>query len=102
MLTLKSDQTAVAHVKAVDAEGHPTTDFEEAPTWETSNPQIVTVQPSADGLTCVVGSPSPGELGSSTVSVKATIDGNDIVGTAEVEVVAAEAASLEITFDAPK
>jgi hypothetical protein len=102
MLTLKSDQISVAHVKAVDAEGHPTTDFEDDPVWETANPQIVTVQPSADGLTCVVGSPTPGQLGVSTVSVKATVGGKEIVGQADVEVVAAEAVSMEITFDAPK
>lgn len=94
-------QTAVAHIAAVDAEGNPAT-LDSAPLWSSSDPSIVTVTPSADGMSAVIGSPSPAPLGSAVVTVTATVAGGDVSGTLAVDIIGSAATAINITTDAPK
>src|SRR6476646_2345187 len=56
-------QQSVAHIAAVDAEGNPAT-LDTAPAWVSSDPSIVTVEAAPDGMSAVIGSPTPAPLGS--------------------------------------
>lgn len=93
-------QEAVAHIQAVDAEGNAAT-LDSAPTWTSSDPSIVTVTPAPDGLTAVIGSPSPAPLGSAVVTVSAQVGGNTVSGTLAVDIIGSAATAINITTDAP-
>lgn len=69
------------------------------PVWATDNPAILTLEPAADGLSCVV--KSTGVLGTATVQFAADADlgagTKDIIGTLEVEVTARGATTVVLT-----
>jgi hypothetical protein len=93
-------EQTVAHVQAVDADGNAAT-LDSAPTWSSSDPTIVTVTPSPDGLTCVIGSPTPGPLGSAVVTVTAAVGSNTVSGTLAVDIIGSAAVSINVTTDTP-
>ena len=70
-----------------------------APAWATDNPAILTLEPAADGLSCVV--KSTGVVGTATVQMTADADlgagTKALLGTLEVEVTAREATSVALT-----
>lgn len=91
-LMLGDDQKVTLRVKFVTGEGNPAK-VDGAPAWETSNEELFELEPSDDGLTCVV--TTVGMLGIGQVSVSADADlgtgSRDIIGTLEIEVVSGEA-----------
>ena len=99
-MQMTDSQTAVAHLEAQTAEGNPAK-LDTAPTWATSDAAIVLVEPSADGMTCVISSPTPAPLGSAVVTVEAVVKGNTISATLAMDIVAGTAAILNITTDEP-
>jgi len=100
MLQMTDLQQCVATVAAVSTEGNPAS-FDSPPTWNSANPGIVTVTPSADGLTAVISSPSPGPLGTSTVTVIGTSGGTQLTASADVEIISSAATSMTLTFGTP-
>jgi hypothetical protein len=94
-------QQAVATVEATTSEGNPAGPLDTPPAWSSSDETIVLVQPSADGMTCVISSPSPGPLGSAVVTVDATVGGAALTATLAVDIVASAAAALTISVAAP-
>lgn len=81
-----------------DAKGNPAP-LDGAPSWESSNPEVLVVAPAADGMSATVSAIGP--LGSAQVTVSADArlgpDTKTITGTLDVEVTASEAATIEIT-----
>ena len=94
-------QQCVASVKATTIEGNPAGALDTPPKWTSSDNAIVLVEPSPDGMTCVIKSPSPGPLGSAVVTVTADVDGEPLEATLAVDIIASDAAKLEITTTAP-
>jgi|SRR5690242_5931326 len=103
MQQLTDVQKVTATIAAVDAAGNPA-QLDGAPTWSSSNPDIVSVTPAADGLTAVIAAVGP--LGTSQISVSADARlGPDVVtlsGQDDVTVVASEATTLGISFGTPE
>jgi len=95
---LRDDQTASATVTAKDARGNLAEI--QAPAWASSDEGIITVEPSADGLSATITPTGP--LGTAQVQFSADADlGEGVVtlsGAADVEVVGGEASSVEITL----
>jgi len=61
------------------------------PTWESSTPEILTLEPAADGLSCTV--KAAGELGDGNVKVTAQVRAGDPAETRFVEITIPVAAS---------
>ncbi len=99
-MQMTDSQTAVAHLEAQTAEGNPAK-LDTPPNWSSSDTAIVLVEPSPDGMTCVISSPTPAPLGSAVVMVDAVVKGNTITSTLAVDIVAGTAVILNITTDEP-
>jgi len=73
------------------------------PEWFVDNPNVLSLAPAADGMSCVISSVGP--LGNATVSLKADADMGagvvDLAGTFDVEVVSGAAAVATITPGTP-
>lgn len=97
---LMDDQHVELTIAAVDDAGNPTT-LTSVPTWAVSDDTVLTVTPSADGMSADL--VAVGKLGSSQVSVSAVIDADHppISGTLDVNVVASGAVSITITPGTP-
>jgi hypothetical protein len=67
---LRDDQRLPLRVTAKDHAGNPAT-VDGAPTWESSDLNVLTVEPSADGMTCFA---VPVALGTADVTVTADAD----------------------------
>ncbi len=85
-----------------DSKGNPAP-VDGVPQWATSDPAVVTVTPSADGLSADVVAVG---LGTAQVSVVADADldageTRELTGTLDVQVKAAEAVTLGITTPTP-
>ena len=100
MLTLKDNQKAVLSVAGQDAKGNPAT-LSTAPTWAVggANPEIVTIAPSADGLTCEINAVGP--LGTAQVTVSDTVGANTLQGVLDITIIAGDATSLAINAGIP-
>lgn len=99
METITAVQQVPATAAPVDAKGNPvTTTFPTPPSWLSSDTTVLTVTPSADGLSAVA--TAVGKIGSATITVSGTPSGetSPISGTAEVQVTAAQAASFALSF----
>jgi hypothetical protein len=99
-MQMTDTEKCTAHVRATTSEGNPAT-LADVPVWNSDDPTVVTVEPSPDGMTCVIKSPSPGPLGSAVVTVSAKIGTETVESTLAVDIVAGDATKLEITTDAP-
>lgn len=91
-LELGDSQQVTATVVPDDADNQPTTD---TLTWTASAPTAVTLQPSADTLSCVI----LGAVPTPNVIITAT-DPNGLTVTGELDVVAGPATSLSLSFGA--
>lgn len=99
-MQMTDSQNAVAHIGGVvDSDGNPAK--LDSVTWESSDSAIVTVDPSTDGMSCVVGSPIKGPLGSAVVTVSAKSGTHDLSATLAVDIIAGDAVAIEITTDEP-
>lgn len=101
-LILTDEQKVTLSVAFVTAKGNPAT-VDGPPVWTVSNDTVLSVVPSADGLSADVVSVGP--LGASQVSVTADADlgagVTALIGTLDVTVVASEAASIVISAGTP-
>lgn len=81
--------------KFVDKKGNPAK-VDGAPTWLTDNPDVLSLTPSADGLTCTVAAVGP--LGAGKISMKADADLGagvvELVGTLDFEITAGQATTV--------
>lgn len=101
-LILTDQQKVTFSVSFVTAKGNPAT-VDGAPVWTVSNGVVLSVVPSANGLSAEVVAVGP--LGASQVSVIADADlgagVTALIGTLDVTVVASEAASIIISAGTP-
>jgi uncharacterized protein (DUF2147 family) len=93
-----SDPAATAAVTLTDAAGAATTP-DATPTWaEDSNGTVLTLAPSADGMSATLTWVAPG---TANISFNATDnDGTTVIATGSVEVTPGEAKTAEMTFTA--
>ena len=101
-IQLTDSQQCELSIKPVDKKGNPAK-VDGKPVWSVDNTELLSVTPSADGLSCTLAAVGP--LGSGTVSVKADADlgegVSEVVGVANVEVVAGQAVTVNIESGAP-
>lgn len=101
-MQMNSQQESVASLQGVDADGNPTNVvFDSPPSWSSDDPAVVTVTPAPDGLTCVIGSPSPGPVGSAVVTLDGVIKGKTVQATLAVDIIAADAVAVNIVAAPP-
>lgn len=95
---LRDDGSASATVSAKDSKGNPAT--VQAPSWASSDETILSVTASADGMSATVGAVGP--LGTAQVQFSCDADLGEgvrtLTGSADVEVLAGEAAVIEISL----
>lgn len=98
--TLPDDKTATLSIQPVDAAGFPAA-IDGIPVWSVSDPSVITVNVSADGLSAQLVPASPVVLGTSQVSVTVDADLGEgvtsIVGLLDVEVVAGTTVAVNIS-----
>ncbi|MBK7542797.1 MAG: hypothetical protein IPI57_13705 [Candidatus Competibacteraceae bacterium] len=101
-LTLQVTQQFPIEIQPVDARGNPAA-VDGAPAWSVSDETLLTVDPADDGLSAVVSAVGP--VGSAQVTVRADArmgaEVREIVGTLDVSLVAAEAATLRLVPGVP-
>lgn len=100
--TLADSQQVEITIKVVDKKGQPA-QTDGPPAWLTDNSEVLSLTPSADGLSCTVAAVGP--LGTATVSVTADADLGagkiDLAGSLEIEVTAGQATALTLTPGTP-
>lgn len=100
-MDLRDDQQVDLSIQPVDKKGKPA-QLDGIPVWASSDETVITVTPSADGLSAVAVGVAPGQA---RVVVTADADlgagVTDITGTLEFNVVAGSAATINITAGAP-
>lgn len=98
MYTMTDTQKAPLSIEPVDKAGNPAP-VEGPPSWEASDPNLLDVTPSADGLSAVISAKGP--LGSCQVTVNADADVGEgvvpITGVLDVQIVAGQAVALKIS-----
>lgn len=96
-LQLTDSQQCELSIKPVDKKGNPAK-LDGKPVWSVDNTELLAAVPSDDGMSCTLKAVGP--LGSGTVSVKADADlgegVTEVVGVANVEIVAGQAVSVNI------
>lgn len=94
-MLIKATQMFVATIQPVDAKGNPAL-VDGMPTWASSNPLVLTVEPAADGLSAMVKAVGP--VGTGQVSVQGDADLGEgqklIIGTLDVEVTPGDAVTF--------
>ncbi len=102
-ITFTTIQQLPVSIQPVNDKGKPAP-VDGAPVWLTDNTDVVALTPSADGLSCVI--VAVGIPGTATVQVTADADlgtgVTNLIGTIEVEVVAAPATSIVVTPGTPE
>lgn len=100
MLLTDTQQVDLA-IKPLDKKGNPA-QVDGTPVWASSNPDVVSVVPSADGLSAVA---KAGNIGTSQVSVTADADlgpgVTTISGVLQIDVAGGQAVSLGIIAGTP-
>ncbi len=103
MLTLTDEQKCHLSIQPLTAAGNPAK-VDGAPVWEASDPSILSLAVADDGLSADIATDGP--LG--TCQIKVTADADlgqgvrSITGVLDVEVIAAEAASLSVVARTPE
>ena len=100
MAQLSIDQTGTARFAPKDRAGNPAL-IDGAPSWLIDRADLADLAFSLDGLTCAI--VPKGALGTLTLSVSADADLGEgvvnLVGSAEVEIVAGQAVLLDLAID---
>jgi len=100
--TLTDIQQVTLAITAVDARGNPAK-LDGAPVWATSDAALLTVTPSADGMSCVATAVGP--LGTAQVTVTADADLGagirELTGLLDIEIIASEALNVTIVPGTP-
>lgn len=98
MAEITDSQKVTLSVKFVDRKGNPAP-VDGVPSWGVDNTDVLAIEVSEDGLTCVASAVGP--LGTGLVSMTADADLGEgvtpIAGTFELTVTAGEATTVEIT-----
>ena len=98
MFELPGDKSVSLSVQFLDSRGNPA-EVDGVPNWFIDNPNVATIAPAADGLSCLVTPAGP--LGDAMVSIKADADLGEgvinLVGTFELTVTAGQATQVVIT-----
>lgn len=100
--TLTDIQHVPVTLETDDAAGNPLTGatFTIPPGWSSSDPTVVTVTASADGLSADV--VTTGKLGTAQITVTGTaVDGKVITGIGDVSVVTSGPATFKLNFGTP-
>lgn len=103
-LTLTGEQHAtLGPLRFLSKKGNPAT-VEGIPTWESSDPTVATVTPSADGMTALLETPGP--AGTARITATADADRGEgvrpITGILDVTVLEPEAETVEIPTGTPE
>lgn len=102
MITLTDLQKVELAIAPVDAMGN-AAPVEGVPVWVSSDPAVVAVTPSPDGMTCVAVTVGP--IGTAQITVSADADLGPgvatITGVLDVQVIASQAVSLAVTAGVP-
>lgn len=98
MLTLTDSQKCTLKISVVDKKGNPAV-ADDTPVWNVDNPNVLSITPSDDGLSCDIASLGP--LGDALVSVSADVASTPISGTLQVAVTAGAATTIEIQAGEP-
>jgi hypothetical protein len=99
-LVLADDQQVTLAVSGTDDRGNPAPlDPSVQVIWAVSDTTLLSVVPSTDTLSCVIASLGP--LGTAQVTVSATINNNQVMGTLDVQIVNSAAVTLSITPGVP-
>jgi hypothetical protein len=98
---LRDSQQVTLSVEALDAEGNPAN---VTTAWSSSDTSIASVTDGGDGTALVVASPEADGLGTTTIKVTVTdnSDGDVHEGTFEVEVIAGDAVTVNISAGTPE
>jgi hypothetical protein len=103
MFQLGSSQQVLLSVAFRDRRGNPAR-VDGTPDWLTDNSEVLALEPSGDGLSCLVRALGP--LGKATVTLSADADLGEgslpIVGSFEVEVTAGNATVVELVPGTPE
>lgn len=103
MVLLTDSQEIDLAIKPLTKKGHPA-QVDGTPVWSSSDPQIATVNPAADGLSCVVRAGA--NLGSVQISVTADADLGagvaPLTGVLDLEVIGGGAATMSIIAGTPR
>lgn len=101
-MNLTDSQQATLSIQPVDKKGNPAL-VDGVPAWLSSNSEVVTVTPSADGLSAVAVAVGP--LGTATVSVTADADlgagVTEIAGSLDITITAGAATTVSISAGDP-
>lgn len=101
MTPLKTNDMLPFTISPADADGNPTAGaFDAPPVWSSSDVTVVAVSASADGLTGNCTSPT-GKLAGATISVSGLVNGVSIQGTAQINVVPGDIASIVLVPGTP-
>jgi hypothetical protein len=101
MLLLTDEQQVVFRASAVDARGNPATlDANASPTWNVADNTLLTLTPVADDPMSAVGV-AVGPLGVTQVSFTATVNGNQVAGMIDTQIIASDAVNISISADTP-
>lgn len=101
-MILTSEEKVSAMIQAITPAGNPAR-FDGIPVWETSDPMVVAVFPSPDGLSAEIHSV---DFGQAIVTVRCDADLDvgevrELVGMVDITVVEPEAASMTVSTGAP-
>lgn len=102
MNTIKDNQQVTITLEVDDIVGNQVTDaaFQSPPAWQSSDPTVLTVTPTADGLGALVD--TTGKLGTAQIRVDATTtDGRTITGIGDTEVVTSGPTTFKLVFGTP-
>ncbi len=101
MITMTDSQQVTLKVKAVDKKGNPTTVEPGSVTWFVDNTDLLSIaaQGGPDGSALLK---AVGPLGQGTVSVKATVNGADVGGQADVTITSGAPTQLSIDAGTPE
>ena len=101
-LLLTDTQKVLLSIQPVDAKGYPAK-VDGVPAWDTSDPTVVDIVPSVDGLSCEVFADAPG-IAQVTVQADADLGSGvrTIAGTLDIQVEPGEAVGLTITAGVPE
>lgn len=101
-LTLSVTQKVELQLQPVDIKGNPAP-VDGAPFWDVSDPTLVDLIPSIDGMSAVVS--ARGSIGHVQITVRADArlgpDVREIMGVLEIDLVPAEAVALGIVAGSP-
>lgn len=103
MLILSVTQKVTLSIQPIDVFGNPAA-IDGLPVWTSSNPDMVTISVSEDGLSATV--ESTGLMGSTQISVSVDADlgsgVEELVGVLDIEVKSGKAVGINITAGTPE